>query len=140
MPRATPPGAPPRPRAEPPGALAVGAARCLSSPRWAMVGCCVCASPGRWASPSTGVRADACRGQPEVDRSAVQDGGGDPIGGGAVDGALVRRSLLGTVARARLRPATWDELLVRRAGAYRAESRLCSVAIPDAGAGASFSG
>ena len=31
-----------------------------------------------------------------------------------------------------------DELLVRRAGAYRAESRLCSVAIPDAGSGASF--
>src|SRR5829696_4559333 len=111
MPRATPPGAPPRPRAEPPGALAVGAARCLSSPRWAMVGCCVCASPGRWASPSTGVRADACRGQPEVDGSAVQDGGGDPIGGGAVDGALVCRSLLETVAQARLRPATWTNYL-----------------------------
>jgi hypothetical protein len=51
--------------------------------------------PDGGASPSTGVRADACRGQPEVDGSAVQDGGGEPIGGGGVDGALVRRSLAG---------------------------------------------
>lgn len=32
------------------------------------------------------------------------------------------------------------ELPVRRVGAYRAESRLCSAAIPDAGSGASFLG
>ena len=80
---------------------------CLSSPRWAIVGCRVCASPGRRASPSTGVRADACRGQREVDGSAVQDGGGDPIGGGDVDGRSYADHWLETVARARLRPATW---------------------------------
>jgi hypothetical protein len=48
----------------------------------ALVCCRVCPSPGTRASPATGVRADVCRGQPQVDGSAVH-GGGDPIGGGA---------------------------------------------------------
>ena len=105
-----------------------------------MVGCRVCAPPGRGASPSTGVRADACRGQPEVDGSAVKTAAGIPLAGEAWTVRLYADHWLETVARARLRPATWTNYSYAVRVHIGPESRLCSVAIPDTGSGAPILG
>ncbi|HEX5574400.1 MAG TPA: hypothetical protein VFX42_00900 [Gemmatimonadales bacterium] len=110
---------------------------------------------GRWSAAAYVLRPDGGRvrrkvyGRTRAEASQKLTGllsktaAGIPLAGQAWTVRSYADHWLETVARARLRPAIWTNysyavrvhigLLVRCPGAYRAESRLRSVAIPDPG-------